>query len=44
MRRGFLSGLLCCRYEWASHMMVGVLGEATFLLRAGLLELLVLLS
>ena len=38
MRRGFLPGLFCCRYGWASHMRVGVLGEATFLLLAGLLD------
>ena len=44
MRRGFLSGRFGCRYGRASHMRVRVLGEATFLLRAGVLEVLALLS
>ena len=44
MRRGFLSGRLCCLYGRASHLRVRVLGEATFLRGAGLLEVLVLLS
>ena len=35
---------LCCRYGRASHMRVRVLGEATFLRGAGLLEVFVLLS
>ena len=42
--RGFLPGRFGCRYGRASHMKVRVLGEATFLLRAGVLEMLVPLS
>ena len=44
MWRGFLPGRFSCRYGRASHMKIRVLGEATFLLCAGLLEVLVLLS